>query len=118
MSSSLGRPPENHIRAIRAASARDADALVVTTPAGTGKVKRLRHDPRVELRPCDRRGRVRDGAVPVTGTAVVVTPEPRHVAALRAKYGLQYRIGTVVERLLRGRRERVIVRITLATPPA
>ena len=36
--------------------AQDGDApLVVTTPAGTGKVKRLRHDPRVELRTCNRR---------------------------------------------------------------
>jgi hypothetical protein len=31
--------------------AQDGDALVVTTPAGTGKVKRLRHDPRVEPAP-------------------------------------------------------------------
>ena len=29
------------------------------------------------------------------------------MAALQRKYGLQYRIGTVVERLVRGRRERV-----------
>lgn len=96
--------------------AREGDALVVTTSADTGKVKRLRHDPRVALRPCDRRGRVPAGAVPVTGTAEVLTPEPRHVAALRAKYGVQYRIGTLVERLMRGRREWVIVRITLDAP--
>lgn len=29
---------------------RDGDALVVTTPAGSGKVKRLRNSPRLELR--------------------------------------------------------------------
>jgi PPOX class probable F420-dependent enzyme len=96
--------------------ARDGDVLVVTTPADSGKVKRLRRDPRVDLRPCDRRGRVRDGAVPVAGTAEVLAPLPRHADALRGKYGVQYRIGTVVERLVRGRRERVILRITLATP--
>ena len=94
----------------------DGDALVVTTPAKTGKVKRLRHNPRVELRPCNRRGAVPDGASAVAGAAEVLTPGPRHVAALREKYGVQYRIGTVVERLVRGRRDRVILRITLAEP--
>ena len=96
--------------------AQDGDALVVTTPAGTGKVKRLRHDPRVELRPCNRRGTVPDGAVATSGVAEVLAPQPRHLAALRRKYGVQYRIGTVVERLVRGRRERVILRITLVEP--
>ena len=38
--------------------ARDGDALVVITPEGTGKLRRLRRDDRVTLRPCDRRGRV------------------------------------------------------------
>jgi PPOX class probable F420-dependent enzyme len=98
--------------------ARDGDALVVTTPTDTGKVKRLRHNPRVELRPCNRRGAVPEGVSSVTGSAEVVPPEPRHVAALRQKYGMQYRIGTVVERLVRGRRERVILRITAAEPAA
>jgi uncharacterized protein len=96
--------------------ARDGDALVVTTPAESGKVKRLRRNARVELRPCDRRGRVRENAVPVAGTAEVLAPLPRHAGALRGKYGVQYRIGTAVERLVRGRRERVILRITLAAP--
>ena len=98
--------------------ARDGDALVVSTPASTGKVKRLRRDPRVELRPCSRRGRVQEGAEPVTGLAEVVQPEPHDLAALQQKYGWQYRIGTMVERLVRGRRERVILRITLTEPAA
>lgn len=96
--------------------ARNGDALVVTTPAGTGKVKRLRRDPRVELRACGRRGQVREGAEPVAGLAEVVLPEPSDLAALQRKYGLQYRIGAVVERLVRGRRERVILRIRLDQP--
>ena len=100
--------------------ARDGDALVVTTPADSGKVKRLRRDPLVELRSCDRRGRVPEGTVPVAGVAEVVAevvaPEPRHVAALRRKYGMEYRIITAVERVVRGRRERVILRIRLDQP--
>ena len=48
---------------------RDDEALVVLTPAGSGKVRRLRHDPRVEVAPCGRFGTVGDGVVPVAGTA-------------------------------------------------
>ena len=93
--------------------ARDGDTLVVTTPVNTGKVKRLRRDSRVELRPCNRRGAVPAGAMSASGAAEIVAPSARHLDALRRKYGLQYRIGTVVERLVRGRRERAILRITL-----
>ena len=95
--------------------ARDGDALVVTTVADSGKVKRLRNDPRVELRPSNRRGAVADDAPVVTGVAAVVPPDERATAALRRKYGLQYRIITSLERLLaRGRRERVILQIAAA----
>ena len=41
--------------------ARDGDALLMFTPTTSGKVKRLRNDPCVELRPCGRFGRVEDG---------------------------------------------------------
>ena len=95
--------------------ARDGDALVVTTVADSGKVKRLRNDPRVELRPSNRRGAVGDDAPVATAVAAVVPPDERATAALRRKYGLQYRIITSLERLLaRGRRERVILLITAA----
>ncbi len=93
--------------------ARECDALVVTTSADSGKVKRLRHDPRVELRPCSRTGRVGDGVEPIRGVAEVMRPSEGAVGALRRKYGLEYRIVTAVERVLARRRwERVIVRIT------
>ena len=36
--------------------ARDGNALVVLTPAASGTVRRLRHDPRVEVRPCQGSG--------------------------------------------------------------
>ncbi|MDT0352925.1 PNPOx family protein [Pseudonocardia charpentierae] len=79
-------------------------------------MKRLRRDPRVELRSCDRHGRVPEGAAPVAGVVEVVASEARHVAALRRKYGMEYRIITAVERLVRGRRQRVILRISLDQP--
>lgn len=93
--------------------AADGDALVVTTPATSGKVKRLRRDPRVEMRPCSRRGTVSEGAPLVTGVAEVVAPDDASSRALRTKYGWQYRLITAVERLVNRRnRERVILRIT------
>ena len=91
----------------------DGDALVVTTPTDSGKVKRLRHDPRVEMRPCSRRGRVPEGSGAVMGVGELVSPDARHVDALRRKYGMEYRLVTILERLLRrGPRNRVIIRIT------
>jgi PPOX class probable F420-dependent enzyme len=93
--------------------ASDGDALLVTTPAASGKVKRLRHTPRVEMRPCTRSGRVPEGAEPVSATAEIL-PEDRP-DVFRAKYGLEYRIFMTVERLAsRGNKARVLLRITPA----
>lgn len=93
--------------------ASDGDALVVTTSVDTGKVKRLRHDPRVALRPCTRFGAVAEGAPTVGGVAEVVAPNRRATDALRRKYGLQYRFVLLLERTLKRRAaERVILRIT------
>ncbi|MFI6910340.1 pyridoxamine 5'-phosphate oxidase family protein [Nonomuraea sp. NPDC050394] len=55
-----------------------------------GKIKRLRHDPRIVIRPCDAGGRVAAGAQTLHGTAVVVTSgadfDEVH-AAVERKYG-------------------------------
>ena len=96
--------------------ARDGDALVVTTPENSGKVKRLRHTPRVELRPCSRTGRVDDGVAPLVASAQILSDAAsRHrlTDLIRRKYGLEYRIVMGLERLSRsGRRQRVLLRIT------
>lgn len=95
--------------------ARDGLNLYVTTGAGTGKVKRLRGDARILLRPSSRRGRV-DGTVPpVPGVAEVVADDQAvaHAHGLLArKYRWQWRLAMLVERLAGGR-ERVILVITL-----
>jgi PPOX class probable F420-dependent enzyme len=94
----------------------DGDALVVTTGEQTGKVKRLRNDPRVQLRPCSRSGRVRDHTIPVPGTAEILADDQsrsRLTEVIRRKYGLEYRVVMAVERVLRSRQTtRVILRIT------
>ena len=97
--------------------ARDGETLVVTTPSGSGKVKRVRHTPRVELRPCSRTGTVAPGAAVTTAVAEVVS-EPGAVdrlgALVRRKYPVEYRVMMLVERIAaRGSRDRVILRLTL-----
>ncbi|WP_456847490.1 PPOX class F420-dependent oxidoreductase [Cellulomonas sp. P5_C6] len=94
----------------------DGDALLVTTPRGSGKVKRLRHDARVELTPSSRFGKVDDDAPVLTGVAEVLDDDAareRCNAVMQEKYGLEYRVMMGIEKL--GRKDsdnRVILRIT------
>jgi len=88
---------------------RDGESLVVLTPAGSGKVRRLRSDPRVEVRPCGRFGKVSDDAQPIAGTAEIrERPADVHRAreTIRRTYPLESRLVLGIERLaekLRGR---------------
>ena len=96
--------------------ARDGADLVVWTPADAWKVKRVRRDPRVTLRPSTRMGAVSDGAPTLHGRAEVVT-EPAEVTRVanlvKAKYGLQFHVITTLEAIIaRGRKPRVALRIT------
>jgi uncharacterized protein len=99
---------------------RDGAALVVLTPSGSGKVRRLRHDPRVEIRPCGRFGKVEDGVQPVAGTAQVreVAAEvARARATIRRTYPIESRLVLGIERLIerlrgRPRTERLALLIT------
>lgn len=80
--------------------ARDGDSLVVFTPSGTAKLKRLRHTSRVEVVECGRQGKVAQDAVPMAATAAIETDQGtvEHVAGLlKAKYGLEYRLFMAVE---------------------
>ena len=99
---------------------RDGTSLVVLTPADSGKVKRLRRDPRVEVRPCGRFGAVADGVEPVSGTAELrehTDDVERARATIRATYPIESRLVLGIERLverLRGRprTERLALLIT------
>ena len=69
------------------------DRLLVTTAPSSGKVKRVRHTPRVEVTPCDMRGNISDGAVPLPATAAIRDDEATldaMDAALKKKYGAKY----------------------------
>lgn len=95
---------------------RDGDALLVTTPTGTGKLKRLANNTDVEFRPCSRSGKVADGAPVAYATAEVIdTPELRahNVALLKKKHGVEYAIFTFVEGFFRKNDSRnVTIRLT------
>lgn len=101
--------------------ARDGDELVVTSERSTGKVKRLRNDPRVVLRPCSRMGSIDPDAITVEAHARIAGPatdDDRADRALRRKYGLQFRIilgvEALVRRIQRKPGDRVILRISRA----
>lgn len=94
----------------------DGDRLVVQTPAGTGKLKRLRRDTRVLVAPCDLRGRVPAAAPRAHGTAEIIHDEAestRLQGLLRRRYGLVYALASAVIRPRGGAAADVLLRITL-----
>ncbi|MWV51193.1 PPOX class F420-dependent oxidoreductase [Rathayibacter sp. VKM Ac-2803] len=96
--------------------ARDGAELIITTPRKSGKVKRLRNDPRVTLVPCDRRGRVKEGAPVVEASARIVSDEEtveRLGRVFARKYRLEYRVFLFIEGIVtRGDRTRVMLRLS------
>ena len=94
----------------------DGDALLVTTPRGSGKVKRLRRDACVELTASSRFGKVDDDAPSVSGLGEILDDDAARArcnAVMVEKYGLEYRVMMGIEKLGRkGDDNRVILRIT------
>lgn len=96
---------------------RRGDRLVVVTEARAGKAKRLRNDTRVLIAPSDWRGNPKGddvaGTVEIAGQDVV---DEQTVVAQR-KYGLEYRVLRLVEKLRRAdEQERIALVITLDRP--
>lgn len=91
------------------------DLLVFTAP-DSGKVKRLRNDPRVELAPCGRRGEVAPDVVRTPGRAVIITdPKEQSWASTRlaASYPFAFRVLSWAGAIFTlGRRERCWLRIS------
>jgi len=93
--------------------AQDGDDLVVTTPVGAGKLKRLRNNPLVEMRPCNRMGKVAEGAPVVTAAAAEEEETPAALDRIKRKYGFEYYLISFIERLAsKGNAHRVIIRIS------
>lgn len=100
---------------------RDGGRLLVTTVAGSGKVKRLAHTERVELAASDVRGVLADDATSFDAVARVDdSDEVRTVldAALTAKYGDRYtEIRTAREARHPGSRSTALVIEAVETAP-
>ena len=93
----------------------DGDDLYFFSDTGAFKVARIRNNPAVTLQPCDVRGRVKDGALLVTGVAEVLdhaeTPRVRRI--VNRKYRVQGTIGGLFSRL-RGSEASIPIRIRKA----
>ncbi|MEE3063082.1 MAG: PPOX class F420-dependent oxidoreductase [Actinomycetota bacterium] len=78
--------------------AMDGDTLVFRTKVGP-KTKRLTAHPDIELRACDHRGRVRDGAPTVAGRAMLLSGADAQRAnrILHRRYGWQWNIVPLVK---------------------
>jgi PPOX class probable F420-dependent enzyme len=96
--------------------AQDGADLVVWTPADAWKVKRVRRNPRVALIRSSRTGKVDPREPELLGSAVV--EEAADTVAkverlIRRKYGVEFVVVTTIEAVLaRGRKRRVVVRIS------
>ena len=87
----------------------DGDRLLAWTAASSGKVRRLRADPRAELAPCTMRGRPLHPPVPGRGVLLPASDGARVHRLLNRKYPVAKRGLALFERLrlaLRGRRQR------------
>jgi len=97
----------------------DGDTYVFSTNESSGKVKRMRNDPRVEVTQCDMRGKVSPGAVTYTGNAMVdddAAGIARANATLAKRYGLMWKLiglGDGIKKLFRKPVDTCIVRVTL-----
>lgn len=78
------------------------DRLAVVTPAGSGKVERLGHDPTVTVQACSPRGVPRPGAPVFRGTATVTGDQQvldRVWHLVHRKYWLPFAVLWVLARL-------------------
>ena len=89
----------------------DGDGLMVWTPTGTGKVKRIRNNGRVTLQACDFRGN--PSGEPVEAQARIGDRDDRRRvgAAIIRKYGLSGRLTLFGSRLRRGTDGTIAIRI-------
>jgi PPOX class probable F420-dependent enzyme len=86
-----GTPVATPVWWVSIAAEGGAERFGFWTSSATGKVKRLRTDPKVLVQPSDGRGRVKPGTSPVGATAELVTEGPDFeavTAAVKAEHGV------------------------------
>lgn len=77
----------------------DEDTVGFWTSSGSGKAKRLAHTERVTVQPCNARGVVKAGSLPVEATARLVSgPELEQIQAkVVAKYGVTTKVTKLIQ---------------------
>jgi hypothetical protein len=80
----------------------DGDGLMVWTPAGSGKVKRIRNNGRVSVQACDFRGNPSGEPIEAHARIGDAGDRRRVGAAITRKYGLSGRLTLWGSRLRRG----------------
>lgn len=88
----------------------DGAALYVNTERTSGKVKRIRNNPRVRIAPCDVRGSLRGDWVEATAAVVEDSSVSQRVSKLAdRKYGITKKLFDLLGRVNQG--SRIVVRI-------
>ena len=100
----------------------DAGHLFVWTAANSGKAKRIRNNPRVTVAPSTARGKTTGEARAAIVTILPDSEGPRITALLDRKNGLNKRIITILNAIVRMVRRRpkpssMYLRIDLESPP-
>ncbi len=89
--------------------------LFVRTDSDTGKIKRIRNNPRVRVATCNMRGTIK--GIWVDGDARIIEPEfSEHMfSLLRKKYGMPYRLIRFAERFSRNKSKPVGLAIRISS---
>ena len=92
---------------------REGNALYVITGADSGKVKRIRNNPHVEVAPCDTRGRLKGDVV--AGTVEILDADGTEEVRSRVskRFGLMYKVLTLMEKVRGSGDGRVGLKITV-----
>lgn len=90
----------------------DGDSLVVRTEASSGKVRRIRNNPKVVVAACDARGNIRGEGVEGVAQVLPEQESGRIQDLLVKKYGILARILFLGSRLRRGAGGTVGIRIS------
>ncbi|MFF0736252.1 PPOX class F420-dependent oxidoreductase [Streptomyces chartreusis] len=92
-------------------------AVYALTDPTTGKVKRIRNNPRVTISPCSMNGTVPDGAPKITGSALLLDDtETARVQNMMERRFFLYRLIRLFDRALRRQRPLVAIAITALRP--
>jgi hypothetical protein len=95
--------------------AEEGGTLYVYSEAASGKIKRIRNNPRVRIAPCDMRGRLKGNRVEATARILAGDEARRADELLNAKYGFQKRLIGFFAKFRP--RPRAYVAITVAKSP-